>query len=393
MHKNFKILLLFGFLFSTCFQCLAMDSVIQNEKELLNYKLKEGQPEEKWRWRKSFVISVENSIPHGIPMNFSEFHNTLARTECALSDAEAMKGQDTNILVPGITVIYRRENGDLAQSTGHIYNYQPNYKQTFATFISGAARVNQGFSEVQNISDNNFALLSAFYLKLDPQEYFNSLPEFYKQPIENKDHPLCAFCKFTSGLTDNKSKCENKGTYFSHAEHWLIYYLSKQNRGSLPYDNLCKAIASAVRNEKNITITNVILHIHSTLDICDVCAPSLSVFLENLQSSKKDIMTALQQPKGAFEYNKVVAAIDESLTFSIIASSRLSKLGQAQYRDHYYYKGEKKIHGERRVNFGIDALSHSGETVTKFGAKGLPYSYIQVPIKEIRIEVGDKIPF
>lgn len=395
-HYKIKLSTILGILIVSYFPCFSMEESKTSEQEKSKYSLKEHQPEEKWRWRKGFKISAINSISPNLPLDFSETHNNLARLEYDMRNSGIISEQDTNILVPAITVIFTNDKGILCESTGNIYNYMPAYKNThsFVTFLSGAARTSQGTIKLFDVNNKlvnvNYSPLSSFHLAISPETNSMRLQQFYKILTEDKECSLNIFRKFAlETLSIPNSQHHNCGTYFSHTEQWLIYYLSKQNNQSLAYDNLCKAIASAVRGQQNITITNVILHMHSTFDVCDICSPSLSIFLEELNASKDIIIKALTS--GILSYNQVTAAIDDSLNFSMIASSKGSHLAQAAYRKHYYRADNK--HGQRRIYFGIDQLTSDKDTITEFGNNDLPYSYIQVPIEEIRIKVGSTIPF
>lgn len=298
MNLHLKIFLfIFGFSSLFGFPCSSADPTDKNIEKIekqpvssavvvsdpLSYSL-ECPLEEKWRWRKNFKIYADNSVSPKTLIDFYNTHNDLAVLEFEINRSGVVLEKDTNILIPAITVIYSKD-GELRNSTGYIYNYIPAYKETrsFVTFLSGAARTSS--SNVIKLFDTNYSLLSSFHLSINSEDRYKNLQEFYKHK-NHEDHTLDAFCQFASKIASTIINPDNRGTYFSHSEQWLIYYLSKQNYKSTRYDNLCKSIASAVRREKNINITNVILHMHSTYDVCDVCSPSLSVFLEELNDSK-----------------------------------------------------------------------------------------------------------
>lgn len=357
-----------------------------------------NQLEEKWRWRNSFkLIFSNNSEKKPYVMDFSQIHQELSTVKKQVEQrgSKYMQTDTSNVLVPAITIVYETNKGELKHISGFLPYYNRNgiVEREYMVFLSGMGRT--------DFPDDVPTEIGKFHptkgdslLGMSDMQMKGSLNNLYLLSPE-KDDPLNPFRLFILSIISNAPSFgpTNFGTYFNHSEQWFIYHLLSPLPGTFrskytgsgkiaSYGNLCLSIINVLHASPDIndikTIHEIIFHAESTHDICDVCSPTLAVFLQYLNNAKPQIIPLLKQIVQTY-LNKTDLEVSEHMRFFMITSSYRADLGQASLREYYNNKFDK-IKGDRRKYFGKDKITNLDQPIEI--PPQIPYLYVQVPVDD-----------
>lgn len=222
----------------------------------------------------------------------------------------------------------------------------------------------------------------------------------YSLSSEITQEPLNSFRHIILNLISNPpygqhmSDKVNFGTYFYHSEQWFIYHLmmpypktyaDKFHRkgANKQYGNLCLTMLSILKYVQNLKkIHGIILHLSSTHDICDVCTPTLSVFLEKLNAAKPQIIALLKEMAPILiQQSEQVPnlEISDHLRFFMITTAFRPDITQAKLRQYYNPEYDQKKEYRRKF-YGKDHITNQETTIIV--NPEIPYLYVQVPVDE-----------
>ncbi|MEI8296052.1 MAG: hypothetical protein WCG04_05985 [Alphaproteobacteria bacterium] len=349
-----------------------------------SYRLSSVGPEEKWRWRNNFKILFKPAPEANFTeVDFAPVHKILREVGNDIEGVNTVffKTDEHNVVVPAISIIYENNEGQIKCEDGYIPDISPRgISENKVVFLSGLGK--RSLPAEHKIEGQNFQIKIGV---IQPQQVMEGvLLKNYAIPKVAYDNILDDFRIHTTDLINNKKydeKDSNFGTYFYHSEQWLIAYLAADymniiKKEKKPYYNLCAAIHNILdhKNGQVKKIHEIIFHIASKHDICDVCSPTLSVFLENLEAAKANIVGMLKGiilPEGVEQ-----DIVSENLGFFIIASSYRPDISQSKLRTFYVKKFSD--YGDRRHKFGLDSAIASPTLI----GPGI-LKYIQVPVDQV----------
>lgn len=364
----------------------------------------ENEVDEKWRWRTNFKIKI-GTLKNNKPAIFDfsklyEVNNQVINTIEIMNNNsfnennQLIKSENDprNILLPFITIIYKKSDGNMAYKNEYIENidgfrnnkFELKLEKKSIVFLSGTKKVNINRS-LYDKNTTEFIIFSGNTLGLasDDLGKNSTMSGFLENKFYNiKNDQLVKQIDFYKGKAMTlKDDSQKFGLYFYHTEDWFFHYLmTGELKGSYPtFARLCKILAHVLEDIKTEIkeVHAVIFHLPSKNEICDVCSPNLSLFMEHIKENKDSIIKNINMLLEMDKKDK--KDIFSKLKFFMFTSAQSSDSKQSSERQHYSGQNSS-YYGNRRKNFGWDDLTLTDDPIDL--THDLPYNYAQVPVNK-----------
>ncbi len=287
-----------------------------------------GQEEEGWRWRKHFTIMQEN-----LNFDFDTIHQRMAIDESDISSQLCMKDNKPNIVLARFNFIIKKPNSEIKAidvclqtvegkeiifRSGRLAKDRSFFKSAdildrYAVYPPLESEEREAFHWVGHLND---LMMVKQFIQEDNNEQageklttlVNQTRDLINREEKNKHHLQeiedALNERFPSPVDKNKTSevaksiidekvwnrirhdvakksLQQKEQLFLHSEQSMLLFLKKSLHAILEHDfdkvrQEIIAPGDNLHDKKFGQILGIILHIHSRLDICNTCAPSLA---------------------------------------------------------------------------------------------------------------------